>query len=339
MRQIWVTKKGDPEVLMVKEGPTPIPRNGELRIRVEAAGINPTDILSRQGRLPNAPPTPFVPGFEIAGIVDAVAQGISGFKEGDKVLAYTHFGGYSDRVCVPHFQTFKRLEWMSAQDGAALPIDFLTAYGVLIVMGSLHPGDHVFIHNAADGIGLAALEICRIIGATTIGTAVSSTHEFLHERGLDHPIDWREKDYREVIQEKTGGHGVDIVLARYGESNWRKNYQILAPTGRLIFIEGTNIAGHSSKSFWYRLQSSLTRPSYTPLSLMKDNKSVAGFDLCQLWEKGEIVQEWMAQLISWYDEALFRPLIDRTFPFSQAALAHHHVQNVENKGKVLLVPN
>lgn len=337
MRQIWVTTTGGPEVLKIKDGPSPIPRNGEVRIKVEASGINPADILSRKGRYPNAPPTPFVPGFEIAGTIDAVAQGVPGFREGDKVLAYTNFGGYSDLLCVPHWQAFKRLDWMSANDGAALLVDFLTAYVVLIVMGSIHKGNQVFIHNTADGLGLAVLEICRIFGARTYGTALSNTHDFLRERGLDFPIDLREQDYEEVIRDKTEGHGVDIVLARLGESNWRKSFQILAPTGRLIYLEATNLNNISRKSILHRLRSTLTRPTYTALSLMEDNKSVAGFNLASLWIQGEKVQEWMAQIISWYDEALFRPLIDKVFPFSQAAIAHQYVENNEHKGKVLLV--
>lgn len=338
MRQIWISKTGGPEVLKIKEGPAPIPRNGELRIKVEAVGINPADIMGRMGHYYKAPAMPYVPGFEVAGTIDVVAQGVSGFREGDKVLAFTRFGGYSDAVCVPYLQVFKRLDWMSASDGAALPVDFLTAYVILIVMGSLHMGNRVLIHNAASGVGIAALEICRMIGTKTYGTAYSDRHEFLRERGLDFPIDKREQDYEQVIKETTAGRGVDIILNRLDGSDSGKNYRSLAPTGRLIHVEATNIEIGKRGSLWRRLQSLLTRQTYAPLSLMHDNKSVAGFNLANLWDQGDMVQDWMKQIISWYDEALFRPVIDKTFPFSQVVDAHHYIQNQEYNGKVLLIP-
>ncbi len=337
MRQILISKAGGPDVLKIKESPAPIPRNGELRIKVEAAGINPSDITCRLGQYDKAPRIPFIPGFEVAGTIDVVAQGVSGFREGDKVLAYTNFGGYSDTVCVPHLQVFKRLDWMSALDGAALPVDFLTAYVTLIIMGSLHLGDSVLIHDAADGIGIAVLDICRMIGAKAFGVANSDKHHFLRERGLDYPIDKRDIDYEQVIRETTSGHGVDIVISRVGINDWKKDYRVLASTGRLVHLEAAKI-GNENQSILQNLHRLFARPSYTVSRLIRDNKSVAGFNLANLWDQGELVQNWMGQIISWYDEALFRPVIDKTFPFSQAADAHQYIQNRENNGKVLLIP-
>ncbi|RMG99837.1 MAG: alcohol dehydrogenase, partial [Chloroflexi bacterium] len=203
MRQIWITKPGEPEVLEIREAPTPIPQNGEVRIRVETIGINFADVLGRMGIYPDAPPIPYVPGYEVAGIVDAVSQGVPDLKEGDRVFALTRFGGYADTVCVPHKQVFKRLDWMSAQDAAALPVNYLTAYQMLVVMGSLRPGDKVLIHGAAGGVGLAALDICRIIGAETFGTASPEKHDFLLERGLHFPIDYRNHDFEQVVMDLT----------------------------------------------------------------------------------------------------------------------------------------
>ena len=155
MRQIWITKSGASQVLQIREAPTPVPANGEVRIRVKSSGVSAADIMGCTGRLRDAPGIPYVPGYEIAGTIDAVAQGATGFKEGDDVLAITRFGGYSDIICVPYRQVFERLEWMSFLDGAALPFDYLTAYAALIITGSLHQGDLVLIHDAAGGIGNA----------------------------------------------------------------------------------------------------------------------------------------------------------------------------------------
>ncbi|MDX1413426.1 MAG: zinc-binding dehydrogenase [Candidatus Promineifilaceae bacterium] len=338
MRQIWITKAGDPEVLQVKESPEPIPRNGELRIKVEAAGVNPADILGRAGRYSAAPPVPYVAGFEVSGVVDMVTQGVTGFKEGDKVLAYTDFGGHSDTVCVPYLQTFKRLDWMSAQDGAALLVDYLSAYITLVVMGSLHLGDNVLIHNVMDGIGIAGLEICRLVGAKIFGIAPLDKHDLLRQRGLDFPIDTREHDYERVIRETTDGRGVDIVLNRFIGSDMKKDYRVLAPTGRLIYMD-TAIIDDLSRSSWTQfLQPITTASKISVIELARDSKSIAGFNLANLWSHGEIIQDWMKQIISWYDEALFRPVIDKTFSFDQAADAHRYAQSQENIGKILLLP-
>lgn len=337
MRQIWITKPGEPSVLRLKESPTPIPKNGEVRIKVEAAGINPLDILCRQGRYNQSPAAPFVPGMEVAGTIDAVAQGISGFKEGDKVFAYTQFGGYSDTVCVPSNQVFKRLDWMNAADGAALIVDYLTSYVALVVMGSLRTGDTILIHNVYDSLGLASLAICRIRGTTTYGTALSNYHQYLKERGLNHAIDWREADYGDVIQGMED-RGVEIVLARLGDGDWQKNYHLLSSAGRLVYLDGPILNG-KKLSFLSRLRLNLSKPAYSISSLVIDSKSVSGLNLYQLWQGSDNVQKWMDQIISWYDEALFRPDIDKIFPFSQVQQAHEYIEEGRNKGKIILMPD
>lgn len=338
MKQVWVSKKGGPEVLQIRENPEPIPRSGEVRIRVQASGVNFADILGRMGQDADAPQPPYVPGLEVAGVVDAVAQGAVDLKEGDLVLAATRFGGYSDVVCVPHKQVFKRFDWMSPEDGAAIPVSYLTAYQMLVVMGSLRPDDKVLIHAAAGSLGLAALDICRIIGAETFGTASPEKHDFLRERGLDHPIDYRNYDYERVLMDLTAGKGVQIVLDSLGGVHWQKNYRLLLPTGRLVYVGASSLAG-SSRSLW--LQKALAfikTPVHTPGQLMRENKAVMGVNLGRMWDHAHLPRSWMAQLVAWYDEALFRPYVDKVFKFEEAAAAHQYIQERKNKGKVLLKP-
>ena len=338
MRQIWIKKIGAPEVLQIREVALPIPGSGEVRIQVEAAGVNFADIMGRIGVYRDAPDVPYVPGYEVSGTIDAISQGVVGLKEGDRVLAITQFGGYSDVVCVPYRQVFKRLEWMNAFDGAALPVNYLTAYIALIVMGSVHKRDRVLIHNAAGGVGLAALEICKIMGAETYGTASQLKHEKLLNKGLNHVIDYRNMDFERVLMSLTNDRGVDIVLDPLGGVNWRKNYRLLSPTGRLVYFGASSVVSGKKRSLLSVLRALAALPYYTPLRLMHDNKSVSGINLAHLWDHVEVVREWMEQIIFWYDEALFRPTIDKTFPFEKAAEAHHYLQDRQNIGKVLLIP-
>jgi NADPH:quinone reductase-like Zn-dependent oxidoreductase len=338
MKQIWITKAGLPNVLQAQTAPDPIPHNGEIRIRVQASGVNFADVMGRMGTYPDAPPIPYVPGYEVAGVIDLVGQGVLGLKDGDNVFAATRFGGYSDIVCVPYKQVFKRLDWMPITDAAALPVNYLTAYMMLIVMGSLKPGDKVLIHNAGGGVGLAALDICNIIGAETLGTASPEKHEFLMQRGLRHPIDYRNRDFEGVVQDITGGRGVQLILDPIGGKTWPKNYRSLSPTGRLVYFGVSGMATGMKRSLLGLLRMLVWLPFYTPFKLMNDNKAVVGVNLGHMWGQTDMMQEWMGQIVTWYDEALFRPHIDKTFKLEEAAAAHLYIQNRKNTGKVLLIP-
>ena len=337
MRQIWIPHTGPPTVLTLREAPDPIPRNGEVRIRVAASGVNFDDIRGRLGLLPNRPPLPYVPGFEVAGTVDAIGQGVKTVQEGDPVFALVPYGGYADVVCVPKHLAFKRLDWMSATDGAALPFNYLTAFAAMMVMGSLRQGNRVLIHAAAGGVGLAAIDIGRILEADMFGTASSEKHAFIRERGLQHPIDYHHVDYEKAIREQLRGGGLDLILEPLGGRHWRKNYRLLNPTGRLIHYGSSSLVRKNART-WLTIPRLLRDlPRYTPLTLIADNKGVNGFDLTRLWQESDLLRRWMARLIHWYDEARFRPHVDRTFPLSEAAAAHRYLQERKNIGKVLLV--
>jgi NADPH:quinone reductase-like Zn-dependent oxidoreductase len=311
---------------------------GEVRVRVEAIGVSFLDVLGRIGKDPEAPDIPFVPGYGVAGMIDMVAQGVTELKEGDAVLASTHFGGYSDLVCIPHAQVFRRLEWMSAEDGAALVLDYPLAYLMLVVLGSLRKGTTVLIHDAATEVGIAAVDICRSLGAKTFGTAPPDKHDFLRERGLAQPIDYYSRDYEEVVRQLTNGRGVQLILDPFGGLHWKKNYRLLMPTGRVVHFSSGRTISERSGTWLDMLSNLLVLPFYTPLKLMKDNKGVLGVNLAYLWPYTELQREWMEQIITWYDEALFRPRIDRVFSFNQVPQAHHYVQQRKNAGKVLLAP-
>ena len=155
MRQVWIPKTGGPEVLEVREAPDPEPGPGAVRIRVAAAGINFADLLARMGLYPDAPKLPAVVGYEVAGTVDRVGAG-AGLAEGDRVVALTRFGGYSDAVVVPGFQAIALPAAVGFEKAAALPVNYLTAWLMLVHLGNLRAGDRVLVHAAAGGVGQAA---------------------------------------------------------------------------------------------------------------------------------------------------------------------------------------
>ena len=336
MRQIWIKKYGIPTVLQIQDAPEPTPHIGEVRIRVEVCGVTFTDLLARMGLLNNVPDPPFIPGFEVVGVVDQVGQGVPNIREGDAVFAFTRHGGYSSVVCVPYAQVFKRLEWMSPADAAAISVHYLIAYMMLVVMGALRPGDKVLIHGASGGVGLAALDICRIVGAETYGTSSPEKHDFLLGHGLHYAIDYRNHDYERVLNDMTGGRGVQLVLDPFGGIHWPKNYRLLASAGRLVHYGMAGMVTGQKRSLTAVLRTLIMMPFYTPGKLMRDNKAVMGVGMEQLWSNFDIARPWMKQIITWYDEALFRPQIAQIFPFEKASEAHQYLHNRQNIGKVLL---
>ena len=194
MRAIVTTRNGDVEVLKVETRPDPVPGKGEVLIRVKAAGLNFADILARQGLYPDAPPKPCVLGYEVSGVVEAVGDGDDETLVGKPVIAMTRFSGQAELLVVQVRQIFEKPEQLSFEQGAAIPVNYLTAWALLVTMGGLQKDEAVLIHNAGGGVGLAALDIAKHIGAKTYGTASAGKHEFLEQRGLDHAIDYRNQD-------------------------------------------------------------------------------------------------------------------------------------------------
>ena len=340
MRQIWISKTGPPEVLQVKEAPDPHPAAGELRIRVEASGVNFADIMGRLGLYPDLPRIPVVPGYEVAGRVDVAGAGVDASWIGRDVFAATHFGGYADVVCVPQVQVFRRPSNMSAEEGASIPVNYLTAWQLIVVMGGLKASETVLIHSAGGGVGVAATQIAKHIGAKVIGTASAGKHEELRALGVDHLIDYRTEDFERRARQITDGRGVELILDAVGGDSLKKGYRLLAPTGRLGMFgassaatsKGGGLPGHgvdASENALGPVQSAL---------LMNANKGVFGVNLGHMWGEFDRMRPWMDELMGLWDNGVIKPKIARVFKFDEAPAAHHFIQDRKNIGKVLLAP-
>ena len=340
MRQVWITKAGAPDVLEIKEAPDPNPGAGELRIRVEASGVNFADILGRMGLYPDLPPIPVVVGYEVGGRVDAVGLGVDPSWVGRDVFAMTRFGGYADVVCVPEKQVFVRPEGMSVEQGAAIPVNYFTAWQLVVVMGGLKAGETMLVHSAGGGVGIAATQIAKHIGATVIGTASTPKHAALRGLGVDHLIDYRSEDFETRAREITKGRGVELILDAVGGDSFKKGYRLLSPTGRLGMFGISSAATGKEPSMVSMLRTIASMPwfQFTPLSLLNANKGVFGVNLGHLWGEVDRIRGWADQLLELWKKGVVRPQIARTFRFDEAAAAHHYIQDRKNIGKVLLVP-
>jgi synaptic vesicle membrane protein VAT-1 len=340
MRQIWITQLGAPEVLQVRQAADPEAGAEEVRVRVRAAGINFADILARIGIYPDSPKIPAVVGYEVSGEIDQVGSSVKGWKVGDKVIGITRFGGYSDTVVLRPEQLFPLPATMTFSQGAAVPVNYLTTYQMLFAMGSIRKGDKVLVHSAAGGIGLAAIELCRIAGAEVVGIASVGKHPFLRERGVHLLIDSQTKDLLGDVKKLTGGKGVEIILDPVGGKSWSIGFDCLAPTGRLIMF-GISSAATGKKRSWVSFAKTLASIPWfkvNPIALINENKALMGVNLGHMWGEREKMREWGNEILKWHAEGKVVPHVDKEFSFDQAAQAHHYIQDRKNIGKVILVP-
>jgi len=338
MRSVWIPRIGPPEVLEVREVPDVHPGAGEVRIRVAASGVNFADVMARMGLYPDAPKPPCVVGYEVSGTVDELGSGVTGIAIGDQVIAPTRFKGYAELVVVPAAQVVALPSGMSMVEGAAIPVNYLTAILMLEVLANVRPGDRVLIHGAAGGVGLAAVQLCQIYGAEIIGTASASKHAALRAAGVAHAIDYRTQDFVAETKRYTGGRGVDVVLDSIGGENLRRSYRALAPLGRLVAFGVSSLAPATSRRVLPALWQLARMPRFGFVRLMNDNHGVLGFNLGHLWDEIGLLRTYLVKVLDYHREGHVRPTVAKTFPLVEAAAAHAYIQGRANVGKVVLVP-
>src|ERR1700751_3554649 len=243
MRAVVITKHGPPSVLKLQDRPDPPPPSaGQVRISVRAAGVNFADHLARVGLYPEAPKVPSVVGYEVAGTIDAVGDGVDPARIGERVLAGTRFGGFAEIVTPPADATVALQESMSFEQGAAVPVNYATAWAALHGYGSLRAGERVLVHAAAGGVGIAAIQFVKAAGAEVHVTASPGKHAKLAEFGVDRAIDYR----RDGWWKDLGPY--DLVLDALGGTSLRRSYALLRPGGRLVAYGVSNMQQGEKRS-------------------------------------------------------------------------------------------
>ena len=344
MKALVQTGNGGPEVLQVQERSEPPVGPGEVRIAVKAAGINFADTMARVGLYPDAPKPPCVMGYEVAGEVESFGDGVSDFAVGDRVMAGTRFGGQAELVTVPADQALPLPERLSFEQGAAFPVNYGTAYAALIIMGSLREGNRVLIHAAAGGVGIAATQIARNVGAEIFGTASPSKHDAIRAQGVTHAIDYRSQDFETEAMRITGGEGVDLVIDALGPTSFRKDYRLLRPGGRLVMYGLSEVTNESGRDIPAALKSLAkmplaTIPWWKSLALMNENKGVFGLNMLKWWEREGSLDRVTEPLMADLEAGRLEPVVAEAFPFERAGEAHEFIAQRRNVGKVVLFPS
>ena len=332
-KQIILNRFGGPEVFELQACKIREPKDHEVAIKVKAAGV--ADLVMRIGMYKDAPPLPFVPGYEISGIVDKVGKNVTNLKVGDRVLSPVKFGGYASYVCLRADGIRILPDHLSFEEGASIPVNWITAYACLNEMARIRKGDHVLIHGASGGVGLAAVQLAKEKGCIVYGTAGSKDKlKFIEEFGVDYPISYREEDFVEAIRRITGKKApLDVIMDPVGGDNVGKNISLLKPTGRTIIFGASSM--HSGKRDYIKAAKTfLAMRKIDTLKLIDANRGVFGFNALNLDDK--TMFNCINSIVDGFVEGKYKVVISATFPLEQASEAHKYLEDRKNIGKVIL---
>jgi NADPH:quinone reductase-like Zn-dependent oxidoreductase len=337
VKALVVTEHGPPDVLRVQERPDPEPGAGEVRIRVRAAGVNFADLLGRVGLYPDAPKPPCVLGYEVAGDVDELGADVEGLEVGQRVMAATRFGGYAQLAVAKANAVVPLPDGWSYGEGAAVPVTYATAYAGLVRYGGLRPGERVLIQAAAGGVGIAATQIAKLVGAEVYGTASPSKHDAIREHGVDHPVDYRTHDVVDEVRRIAGEeHPIDLAMDAIGGRSFRQSFALLRAGGRLVCFGASEVQAGERRSPLRALRVLAQMPRFNPVKLMSQSKSVIGLNMLTLWDERQGLDELIEPLRAWMDEGGFRPVVAQEFRLDDGAAAHRYLHERSNVGKVVL---
>jgi NADPH:quinone reductase-like Zn-dependent oxidoreductase len=343
VKAISIAKPGGFERLTLVDGPDPKPGAGEVLVVTRAVGVNFADVVVRLGLYESAKKYagwPITPGFEFSGEVAALGAGVTDLKLGERVFGLTRFGGYASHVCVPQTQLFRVPAALTHAQAATFPTVFLTAYYALRETFRVRPGGKVLIHAAAGGVGLAALQLCRIDGLTPIAV-VGASHkcDVAREYGASSVIDKRTQALWPEV-ERLAPDGLQLVLESNGAETLAPSYAHLRPTGRLIVYGFHSMLrrGHGRASLIKLAWDYLRTPRFNPLEMVDANKGVVGFNLSCLFDEKALLAEAMDRLLTDLEAGALRPLPVAEFPLAEAPSAHRALQSGATTGKLALIP-
>ena len=333
MRAVVLTRHGGFDALRVQERPDPSPGDGQVLVDVRACGVNFADHMARQGLYDDAPDPPCVVGYEVAGVVEAVGEGVSSPAVGERVMAGTRFGGYASKVVVRQEDTVPLPEGLSFAQGAAIPVNYATAWAGLIGFGSLREGERVLIQAAAGGVGIAATQLARRYGAEVWGTASPGKHDRIRELGVQHPLDYTRRGWHRDLPP------FDLIMDAVGGDSLRRSYKMLRPGGRLVAFGASSVTSAEKRNLARAARQALPMlRGFNLIDQMSESKAVIGLNVLRLWDDRGTLEPWIAPLQELLDDGTVQPVVSDEVPFDRAGDAHRMLAERRNVGKVVLVP-
>ena len=338
MKAYLLSHHGPAASLQWQELPEPLPKPGEVRIKVQHIGINFAEILSRRGQYRWAPKLPYTLGMEAFGTIDAVGEGVDR-KVGEAVIAGWQHGSYAEKMVVPSYMALPPLPHFTPEENAAFVVNYMTAWVGLMKLARLQPSDTVLVNAAAGGVGTAAVQLAKAKGCRVFGTASRPDKlALLHRLGVDYPINYQEQDFEQVVRDTLGGEGVDVVLELVGGETFRKSRELLNPFGRLVMAGMAGLKWNKYNPLtWPALLRHIPRPKL--LQMAQRSSGLMATHIGYLIKHQEVVQTEWAALSAYVQQHTIRPVISAIFSFEQMPQAHRFIESRQSYGKVIVSLN
>jgi len=336
MKAIQLIKYGDADkAFRIADLPAPRPQEGEVLVRVERFGLNFADVMSRRHLYRDAPALPFVPGYEVTGVVEEARS--ASFRRGERVVAFTRFGGYAEYVTAPQEAVASLPEGIGFSEGTALATQYCTAWHAAADMANIRRGELVLVHAAAGGVGIAITQIAHLRGATVAGTAGSEEKiSFLKESGVEYAVNYREQDFEKEVLRITGGRLPDVIFDPVGGKNFSKSRKILNYGGRIVTY-GASVQLSLRRNPLAPLKLLFGFGFLHPVGLIINSKGVLGVNVLKIADhKPEVLQQTLQEVVRHTAEGKLKPLVGKEYPAEEIAEAHAFFESRKSIGKIVL---
>ena len=322
MRAAVITAHGGPEVLQVTDVPEPVPGSAEVLVDVVASALNRADLLQRMGLYPGPPMDPEVPGLEFAGRVVATGDGVTRWSAGDPVMGITAGGGHAERLVVHQDQAVRVPQGMDLAMAGALPEVFITAWDALVLQGGLSAGGTALVHAGASGVGTAAIQLCRMVGAEVLVTASAGKVDRCLSLGATRAVDYASEDWVAAVADHTAGRGVDVVLDVVGADYLDRNLDALAVGGTIVQV---GVMGGGSATF------GLGKMLFRRATLVGTTLRARSLD-----EKVSVSRAFEDRVVPGFEDGRLEVVVDRRYPLDDIAEAHAYMETNASVGKIAL---
>ena len=319
----------------IQEVPKPAVKQGEVLIKVAAFGLNFADVMARNGMYKEAPPLPAILGYDVAGTIEEIGDGVQNIKKGDRVTAMTRFGGYAEYAVTNASAVAIIPDQLDAATATALTTQYCTAFYAASEMVNLHKGDKVLIQSGAGGVGTALIQFAKHMQCEIFATAGSEKKiNYLKQLGVHHPINYNTENFETVIKKITGQKGVDVIFDAVGGKSVKKGMRLLAPGGRLVCY---GAAALSNKNVFSKIKTALQFGFYHAAMLMMPSKSIIGINMLAIADsQPAIIERCLSAVMKLYKAGIFKPEIAKVLNANKIAEAHNFLETRKSIGKVVV---
>lgn len=339
MKAIYLIKYGESkQAFEIREAPMPQVKAGEVLIKVKASGLNFADVMARRALYKEAPPLPAVLGYDVAGSIEEIGEGVEGFEKGQMVTAMTRFGGYAEYVTTNAAGVEAIPKGWDPAKATALTTQACTAVVCAEEVLNLYPGDKVLIQAASGGVGRILIQLAKHKGCTVFATASTGKQEYLKEMGVDYPIDYLTEDFSIRIPEILGEEKLDVVFDNLGGKRYKQGLKLLGPGGKIVSYGAADQNKGNKTSKWGAIKVGLGFGFHSPIGLIMKSQSMIGVNMLRISDhKPHILRKALNRVIELCESGIIDPRLDKTFLADQMAEAHEYLESRQSRGKVVVV--